>query len=408
MLEVLFASLVPVVSFLHWGDDFHRSRTFAGLILASLAVGAIVWKRVHWSAGLAMAWTLLSGCLVFGAQESPFTALVGLDQPIPPSLTPEMKLAVSEAIRALAFLDTAAAVAALSMIAYTLPVVFADKRIRAALLMGFGWLCFLDSVYVLTQLVAGNGYFESGGVFGNYSMNACVIAFTYPVWTRGYRRPGGALEAIGGLVALIMPVLAVLLSRSNMALLALIAAFIAPFIPHMGKLRPRQVIRCAVTVALLGVTSWLIMGGKLGQASGRYAVWVGLVNWWWVHANPWLGTGLGTLFFLGPHIQVADLHQTTGGFFWAHNDPLTIGFEMGALGIAFIALMLGCAAHRAVKSGRAYLLSSMAAYLVASLGTYPTHLPIPGVFGALLIVTAFCDGPSGVIHSCDEVTKCRT
>ncbi len=411
--HILLALSIPLVAFLHYGEDFHGSRTFIGLLLVSVALGAVVWRRVHWSAGLTFGWTLISGVLVFGAPESPFTPMVGLDHALPEHMPIELQFRVSEARRALAYLDTGAAVAFASVIAYTLPLLFTDTKVRRALLSGFGWICITDSIYVLAQLSAGNGYFESGGFFGNYSMNASVIAFTYPIWLHT-RRPikrwkRCAIGSIGNLLAVGTPVMAVIFSHSNMAVLSLTAAMASVAfmdIYHHGW--KKDYLAYLASIACTPFLGGIVMGhDKFGHDSGRFAVWRGLVAWWGAHANHWTGTGLGTLFFLGPHIQVADLHQTTDGFFWAHNDPLTIGFEMGLIGVATVAIMLVCAAYSSVKLKRPWLLSSLAAYVVASLGTYPTHLPVTGFFGAFLIVLAF-DPPSSPLYWGDEVLKCRS
>ena len=86
--------------------------------------------------------------------------------------------------------------------------------------------------------------------------------------------------------------------------------------------------KLSVTVSMLGVgiavAIWKVP--NLMHDSGRIAIWRESLRWWLENANFMVGTGAGTYFMWGPHIQQATNVSVGNWFIWAHCDPLQLLF----------------------------------------------------------------------------------
>jgi O-antigen ligase len=231
-----------------------------------------------------------------------------------------------------------------------------------------------------------------------------VIAITYPIWTRRKWASKNALEVIGGLIGLLIPILAILGSRSNMALAALLSAFAAPVLGNIKRPTRRQWAGLLVGALILIALGKHFMGSKFGVDSGRFGIWRATMSWWMGKVPPevmvpppehnqLLGTGLGSYFVLGPNVQIRVMHQYSDHLFWMHNDFLQIMFEQGIVGLGLFVLMaifvFRYAGRSALKSGSGWVHASLAAYAMTCLGNFPMHLPVPAFLGAFLVVYAF-------------------
>lgn len=381
MTKVLLVLSILSASVLRLESDFNGYRHYLAVVLAVFWISAVVWKRVNWSAGLAVCWTLLSAAHIFGNPFSPYIAKGDI---------------------AVITFDSLAACSFISILLVLFLLLTVKAGLTRIIVETFGWLCILDSWFVVIQFLLGHSSVDRGGFFGNASINACVIAFTYPVLKRQKNRPQCALTAISGLFSLVLPVLAILLARSNMALASIIAALLSSYIIRFKSFNPRRLILCVGTSATLVFAGHCFMGDKFGENSGRFILWKATMKWWWQHASHWTGTGLGTYFVFGPNVQLFDLHQTTSHMVWMHNDWLQILFEQGFVGITLIAVMTIKSMQAAVLDDRLWIVASMVAYSVTCLGNFPMHLPVPGFFGALLVVIAF-DRTSMSMRSTEKV-----
>ena len=373
MTRYLTLAALLFMAMFYWGNNFYGVRLAAFLALGALWIGGIVAKRVHWSAGFCLAWVLISGAWVFGWPTSPY---------------------VAEGDFVVEAFNNCAAISVVCVLLAVLPLLFLDKSWQAsrAILDSVRILCLANSLFVIGQWAAGRETFHTGGIFGNASMNACFIAFTYPILTRKRERPGGCIEATFGLFCLVVPVAAILIARSNMALASLLAAFAAPYIIRLGVERRFQLRPFTpLVMAALFFLGRHFMAAKFGTDSGRFPVWRATWAWWWEHANHWIGTGLGTYFILGPGVQITVLHEPGSHLLWAHNDWYQILFEQGFVGLALALLMFGFALKRAVTMGRPWLVASLAAFGTTMLGNFPFHTPFMGFMGAFLLVFALTE-----------------
>lgn len=368
MFQILSILSIFAAASLRYAQDFHGHRLYLSLILAALWIGALVWQRVHWSAGLSLGWALISATWIFGNPVSPY--LIHGDMAV------------------MAF-DSLAGSAAFCVLVVTFLLVNLNWRMSVTIMDAFSWLCVVDSVFVVAQWIHGNSSTDRGGFFGNASMNACVIAFTYPILKRWKSKPKTSFAAFCGIMSLVLPILAVLISRSNMGLATLIAAFIAPILSRCRSYDRRLRLHTFVLIALLLVAGHYFMGAKFGDNNGRWIVQVAAMHWWTTHSNIWIGTGLGSYFILGPSVQVNQLHQMSGHLLWLHCDWLQVLFEEGVIGFVLIVVTTISAVRAAAIDRRHWLVSSLCAYSVTMLGNFPMHLPVSGFFGAFILVMAF-------------------
>ena len=368
MVPILAVLSIFLASVFHWGQDFHGQRMYLSLVIGTLWLTGITGKRVHWSAGLCLGWTLLSALHIFGNPVSPY---------------------IGNGDLAVILFNSLSASSFATILIVVVPLLTLQSKSTRIMLDAFSWLCIADTVFVLYQWARGYDSTNRGGFFGNASMNACVIAMTYPMLIRSFKRVKTAWPAAWGLFKICAPILAVLVSRSNMALAAMVAAFVSRFFANPRNLRWERIKIPICIVGLMVLAGRYFMGAKMGNDSGRFAIWKAVMSWWSTHVNHWIGTGLGSYFILGPSVQVFGLHQMTGYLLWMHNDWLQILFEQGFLGLALAGLMLCLALRAAAKSYRYWLVASISAYAVTACGNFPMHLPVPGFFGAFLIALAF-------------------
>jgi hypothetical protein len=348
-------------SALHWGGDldFHPSREYAALLGFSAILAAAAARRTHWLAGLALFWTLLCSLRIWEAPASPY---VGVFDP--------------QSVQSLSLISASSFAFIVAMV---VPFLL-DRELAKRVWIAARWLCWLDSLYVVGQWVAGVEPFYRGGFFGNGAMNAAVIAFTFPALEQFVRSRRRVWVLWPRIIARAVPCLAVLAAHSNIALAALIVGIVA-----VEARRGAVVHRWAAVLssaAALGLVGWHLMGGKFGENSGRFALWRAAMHWWWERHNHWIGAGTGTFLGFGQVIS-KDLHAGSN-WLWLHNDWLQVLFEQGAIGAALVAALFVLACSRAPR----WVFAALAAYAVTACGHYPARLPVPAFFGLALVVLA--------------------
>lgn len=380
ILSVLFASVF------YWGVDFHGTRMFVFMTLGVLWVSGLVYKRTHWSAALVLAYVLFSAAMKFANPISPF---------------------VDQGDFAVLTFDVLSACVFISISIVVIPLAMADRKVLCALADAFRIVCFTDSVFVIIQWFMGHSYIDRGAFFGNPSVNATIIGLFWPlVWARKYRK----LWTFA--IVVILPIIAILLSRSNMGLATLLTGMVTLFLMNKDKAKDSVICFVVLVCSMLGGAYWT-MGSKLGDNNGRMRVWKAVMHWFWIHTeplakqvselsiepghaghwwamhiSPWFGVGAGSYFTLGQMVQKIDLHDERDFLLWMHSDWLQAFFELGYIGVTLIILMGCIALFKAAQSGQNWLVAAILAYAVAMTGNFPMHSPISGFFGVFLMVFA--------------------
>jgi hypothetical protein len=361
------------------GGDVWKSKIFVGLVLGILWISVACWRRVHWSAGLAFASTALSSMSVFGFPLNPYR-----------NFDPVAQLSLQNE--------------ALESVFYFLVLVFAFSttrgRHRLALMGGAAWFCLIDSLFVIGQAVAGFPPDHRGAFLGNHSLNACVIAMTYPLsdgkffqwlvlmfpesWRASARTVLDQLRTWA-------PIVAVLLSQSSMGIGVLCISFAAAAI---AAVRFRYAFFMSALIwALLLVPAYFFWGGPgLFHDSDRFSTWHLMMSWWWGNASHLFGTGQGTYFLLAPYIQTqAHYHE---GFWWTwlHSDWLQVLFEQGIVGLVAYGAVFVSAATRALRTRRPWLFAAICSAAATALGNFPARMMLPSTVMVLVASIAFMDG----------------
>ena len=370
--------LFPAVWFSYgsfWNTTWYQ-KWFLQLALIFVGLGFWLGKRIHWSVVPAFIVTTLSGFYTTSWFGNTYSHYPLLDY---------------------YYLSKLANYTLLSFVVLWVGVSLLRNRDRAFLERVFAWACFADSVLVIWQKSGGKHPYQLGGFFGNESMNASFIALTYPFLAFSPRvllHPPLRL-----LVVVILPLVAVVLSGSSMAVLTLAAVVSTHlFLIHRGEISLKR------RIIIAGVSAALVLGGlllKIGahaalDPSGRYEVWKLGMEYWQTGslkdtfmgpANPWLGFGLGTTAVLLPYAQEQVGRSVLGGYMWFHNEVLQVLFELGWLGLLSYGVLAFAAFRRALS--RPYLSSALVGYGVCCLANYPIHMASHAFLGVFLIMQSF-------------------
>jgi hypothetical protein len=372
---LLFCSVIAL-SAVQWNGEVWRSKIFAGLVLLTLASGVIISKRLHWSIAFAFVSTIVSALSVFAFPKARYSGPSG------------------------ASFDAQASEAAFYVLVLMLPFLFLRRKHLNALIEGVSWLCLLDSCFVIAQGVFGSDPMYRGGFFGNSSINACLIAFTYPFLVFRpvvrYYDPksfesikANPVFVLWDTFKVLAPMAAVFISGSSMAFGAMLIASEVNTLLDNRSTKGLRILSAVVLMIILSVAAYVTFGTHLVDDSDRFKMWSIAMQWWDVNANAWFGTGVGSYFLLGPHIQTLNHYREGFWWIWLHNDWLQLVFEQGIVGLASFVIVLISVVRACFKSKQYWVLSAALAYAFTSLGNYPARLMVHGLIGIFICVLAF-------------------
>lgn len=339
--------------------NYYASKWPFHLFLISVVLGFRVGKKYHWSAGLAF-WALLSNMI--------FTFAWPVNQYFYFDPAAKANLGWDSAYAAFCLIATVSVLEGVSF----------EKLIQ--LLRCIGWVGFANALYVLFEtFIMNKEPFYRGGFFDNASVNACFIAFTYPLLYID-RLPKGRTWAelgkgYGLLLARILCPLAIILTHSNMAILSLTAGMMA-YLYRKGW-GWKKTLLPPLAMLIVGLC---LFPKKFGDHNGRYYVWQKQFNYYWSHFNPLLGSGGGTFSLFAVDIQKPAVVSI---FPWCHNDFLQLLFEHGLIGVICFIPFAYFVIRRSFNRSP-WLFASIVAYAVSCTGDYCVHLPVHSfVLGAL-------------------------
>lgn len=383
-MKYWIALAIGVLSVFRWEGDVWHSRWALLLAILSIALGRIAWKRVHWSAGLALGYMLLSGIWLFAWRANQYAGLSGLD-----------RIALSDQ----------AGYASACLLLICVPLLFLKYSTAIFMDRALGWICLANSAVVIAQACLGEVPFHRGGLYGNASMNACLIAFTYPflcfrpqisptLARAGFIKNRKA-DALYYLIATVLPVVAVFLSGSSQAIgvlgviwgLYLFSGFDG-IIPSTWSLSRKVGTFALPVLGCLALGKWTL-GADLWADSGRFGIWKLMMNHWIQNMDPVFGSGLGSYILFGPHIQSVNHYATHQWFIFLHSEPLQILFETGVVGLLLTGTVGVCAFLRAWQARNAYLCCALLGFVATSLANYPLRMPVHAVIGAVILVLCF-------------------
>lgn len=117
-----------------------------------------------------------------------------------------------------------------------------------------------------------------------------------------------------------------------------------------------------------------LLGKDFWDQNGRYDIWGVGWNWFWAHANPYVGQGFSSLQVLLPLQQTIMGYFTGNYFLWLHSDWLQLGLEGGALGMFCVFLSFGRLVW--VAWPRPVLFGGLMGFAALGLFNYPLRMPV--------------------------------
>lgn len=181
----------------------------------------------------------------------------------------------------------------------------------------------------------------------------------------------------------IIPVIAIFITTSSVGIFGMIFSFIVYF-----AIKNKKILPLILPTLICVGASYFFIGKNFFSSSTRVGQWILSFNWWKQHANPYLGTGVGTYFGFGPLIQSINKYELKGGYFVnAHNDWLQIGFELGLIGLILSVVLFIDLLKKSKNSP--WLFASIATYAFVSGMNMPLRYPITALAGLMMARIAY-------------------
>lgn len=376
MQKLFITVAIFAVAILSKNNDFVWVKWWSALSVATLFLSGLIWRRVHPSVALVFAVTVWNGVWAFAWPDNQFNGL------------PDT---------AVYLFERSAAFSSFAFLCFALILTLASRKHLRLLCKSFSLLCLVNSVVVIAQYVA--GYSQLSGLFGATSMSGCLIAFTYPFlafvseahpreWERRYKN---MLYLLYILSAITLPVVAIFLTKSSMAIGTLAVVWLVFLWREYNKLGTGLLLFGAILlIAYLLDPTFFDQLHKPVFQWGRLRIWILSIHWWLAQDMQtfFVGTGLGSTEVLLPHIQYGEGHRGQHEWFlWMHNDWLQLLFEQGIIGLAVYLNAFFFALKASWKN--VYLSSALIGVAVCALGNYPARLPVHGFILMAIVVMCF-------------------
>lgn len=254
-------------------------------------------------------------------------------------------------------------------------------------------LALWNSFFILIHALLGK---SPTGLLGNPAMDGCLIACLVPFLIGVPEVPCEEHSPRGNLGTriqwelLVLPAVAICVTKSITAILALLLAGILIFGFHW------QILSVLV---LGGVLSWNLWPA-LWSSNGRLDLWYKVLWFWnWKISLLW-GAGPSSFFLYGPHIQMMNGTPPSQLFIWTHNDWLQVLFEYGLLGLVLLLIVYFQMLYRAWQKKQDWLFSSILIYGFVALTQMPTRYFPTAFLGVFLIRLSL----ESSLSNCEELS----
>lgn len=201
------------------------------------------------------------------------------------------------------------------------------------------------------------------GLMGNSFQASACLAVCIP-----------AIFAQGWWLAGLLGLLTLLLAQSATGVMAVVLSI-------FFLLQDRLDRAIWASICLLGGLALSFRG--FFAFSNRLPIWHQTLHLW--KHRLLFGYGLGTFKLLGVKVQTA-AQDAPNAVWWAHNEWLQIGVELGLIGMVCATAWLLSLLWRARHSGQKIAIATLAASLVLSLSSIPFHLAPTIVVTALALI----------------------
>jgi len=379
MTHFLLMGSVIFGSVLSRNPDHWRSEIYWTSAAILFWISIVIARQFHWSAALGFFWASLSAIKAFFYPQSPYIQMG--------------KASV------IAF-DSVTSQSLVYLMIAVIPFVLLKKKNYGSISQGFAFLCFIDSIIVLSRWILGD---SPSGLMDNSALDACMIACTWSFLAikpmpqdydcedlRDVKK--NLLKFARDLIWICTPIAAIFATQSSTGLAAFAIAI-------AGSLFMRIQSKLLTLGAIFGI-GWtaLIVGfmtiGKdqLLNPNGRFAQWDLAMKFFEKKIEFFFGAGPGTYFILGPLIQLKNnpiLNHYPNFYIYLHNDWMQILFELGCVGLALAGLVYLYSLRNAYKKGDEWVFSSLLAYGFVGLFQPPLRIMTFSCLGAFLLASAF-------------------
>lgn len=122
---------------------------------------------------------------------------------------------------------------------------------------------------------------------------------------------------------------------------------------------------------------------NLFNSTGRFVNYERSMLFWWDNVNHWIGTGIGTYWRFGPHIQTLLKQFDHGYFTFMHSDWLQVLFELGFVGFFGCLILLVKNLFR--SKGNPLVFSLLASYGAACVFNMPLRYSLTSIAGVAIL-----------------------
>jgi len=252
-----------------------------------------------------------------------------------------------------------------------------------------GMLCLVNSLAFIVQRVMG---WHPNGLFGNESMSACLIAFTYPILLCTPKR--WRMRSLpSAILLLVLPPIAIIIAGKIVPILAAAAGIIGLAARHRTTLY--------LALASLLASPLLFVPHISALASGRPNFWRIAMQWWWDNDHHIMGVGPGAARFMLRVMQTETGisykgYESKPWLIWMHNDFIEIVFELGIVG-AVLSLPFLIATARA-STREKWLTGTVSGIAVTMFLNFPLHQSVHAFLIACVVMMCHVTPPNYPEH----------
>ncbi len=255
-------------------------------------------------------------------------------------------------------LGTEAILTVMTLLFFTCAFLIMEERHALLLLIILGFTALGDSMIMVARYFTHLDFEDVWWVVTNHSLDASFVALMMPlIWCIFTSR-----RIKISLIAIMTS--AILLAKSNTGIFVALSFPITFFIASKNlKNMLISLITILLSIPLIAMT----YGFKFMHATGRFAAWKLMMDFWKNNLNIFIGGGPGSYWIYANNIQTTHFK-----FSWMHNDWLQQLFENGFVGLASCGLLYGFALTKSFN--RPYLFSMVVGFGIITLTLYPNHL----------------------------------
>ncbi len=358
MFHIFIIVCVVASAVLAKNPDHWRSELFFGQIILSLFIAIRLMKMTNIFAGIGFLALSINAIYCFTYPVSPFAQFGSNIQ---------------------YRFDAVTAGSYAFMLAIVCPLLIMKRKHIESVTQGFAWICLMNALVVTWN------FFFNGiaiGLLDNPAIDATFIAVTYSILCFRPNKipydPESPRSVFGfkarftfDLVATVAPIFAIIVSESSTALVTLIVGWIS-FLWAKGSLSIRKI--GVAFISALSVAAIVIGPSQFLNSNGRFFQWEIALDFWRLNFNPIFGSGIGTYFVFGPHLQHQINPRAQEHYLWLHNEWLQVLFETGFIGLLIAAGIFLSSLRKSFKNRDSWIFAALMALGFSAFTQMPLRL----------------------------------